>query len=89
MCTTVASRLSTANTRIVRYGMRIAAQLPDSRASTTSTHPAAYAAPRKEAVAGGWIVQAKWCSVLDASTNRTTKASAVRVAKARNNQRVP
>src|SRR6187200_1817227 len=57
---------------------------PDPQGQDSKTQPTAYAAPRNAAVTGGWMVQAKCCSVLAERTNNTTKASAVsRAAKKR------
>ena len=89
MCSTVASNVNTTNTAIVTYGIRTAAQVADRTAKISRTQPAAYAAPRNAAVTGGWMVQAKYFSVLADRTNNTTKASAVSSEKAPISRRVP
>jgi hypothetical protein len=61
----------------------------DPQGQDSKTQPTAYAAPRNAAVTGGWMVQAKCCSVLAERTNNTTKASAVSSEKAHNSHRVP
>jgi len=88
-CSTVARSVSAVNMKIVRTPSRACAHASARRICTTSTVPAPYPAPRKAAVRGGRMVQAKYLSVCSASTNNAMSPARVSTVNASSNPRIP
>src|SRR4051812_16481296 len=84
-----ATRVRMTKARMVSTATRLCAQTGSRKDRTTRTKPAAYPAPRKPAVRGGWMVQAKKSSVRSPRMYSAPTARAVSTLKAMSSTCMP